>query len=62
MPVSCTDRERPVRVSVDLPPDAYSGLRQFAFDAEMTHAAVMRALVDLLDDDDVGARVRGSVT
>jgi hypothetical protein len=60
MPVNCTDRHHPVRVSVDLPPDAYSSLRQFAFDAGMTHAAVMRALVDFLDDADIGDRVRES--
>jgi hypothetical protein len=56
--VNCVDRDRPVRVSVDLIPDAYAALRRFAFDAEMTHADVVRALVALLEDDEVADRVR----
>ena len=59
MPVDCTKRTRPIRISVDLPPDDYSALRQFAFDASMTHAGVVRALVELLADKTVAQRVRG---
>lgn len=58
MPVDCTDREHPVRISVDLPPDDYRTLRHFAFDAEMTHVGVMRALVGLLSDRTVADRIR----
>ena len=57
--MDCTERIRPVRVSVDLPPDEYTALRRYAFDAGMTHAGVVRALIGLLDDDDISRRVCG---
>lgn len=57
VPVNCVDRDRPVRVSIDLAPTAYESLRRFAFDAQMTHADVVRSLVDLLEDTNIASRV-----
>ncbi len=44
-------RVKPVRVTVDLDPDAYDALRDWAHEARMTHADVMRQLVHLLTTD-----------
>jgi hypothetical protein len=56
-------RVKPVRVSVDLDPVAYDALRDWAHDARMTHADVLRALVGLLVEDAVLAgRVHSGVT
>jgi hypothetical protein len=44
-------RVKPVRVTVDLDPAAYDGLRDWAHDARMTHADVLRQLVHLLTTD-----------
>ena len=55
-------RVKPVRVTVDLDPSDYDDLREFAHQSRMTHTDVLRALVKLLDDDDVAQQVRKSVT
>jgi phosphate uptake regulator len=45
------DKETVVRLSVDLARDQHEFLKQFAFAAQMTQAAVGRALVGLIRDD-----------
>ena len=42
---------KPVRVTVDLDPSEYDAFRDWAHDARMTHAAVLRQLVHLLNTD-----------
>jgi hypothetical protein len=49
--VSGNVRIKPVRISVDLDPLAYDGLRDWAHEARMTHSDVLRALVELLIED-----------
>jgi len=44
-------RVKPVRVTVDLEPSAYEDLREWAHQARMSHADVLRSLVDLLVSD-----------
>ncbi len=51
-------RVKPVRVTVDLEPGDYEALRNFAYKARMSHADVLRALVDLLGEDGVAQQVR----
>ncbi|MGH9024483.1 MAG: hypothetical protein ACRDV9_15550 [Acidimicrobiia bacterium] len=56
-------RVKPVRVSVDLDPQTYDALRDWAHQARMTHSAVLRTLVGLLIEDPALAaetRNRGS--
>jgi hypothetical protein len=55
-------RVKPVRVTVDLTPADYEVLRDFAHDARMSHADVLRVLIRLLGDDSVSNQVRSSVT
>lgn len=52
-------RVKPFRVTVDLDPADYDVLRDFAHDARLTHADVLRSLVRLLDEPTVGQRIRG---
>lgn len=52
---------KPVRVTVDLVPLDYEALRNFAHDARMSHADVIRALIRLLQDASVATEVRTSV-
>jgi hypothetical protein len=59
--VSGAVRVKPVRVTVDLEPTDYDALRDFAHEARMTHADVLRALVHLLDQTSVAQQVRNSV-
>lgn len=54
-------RSRSTRVTVDLDREDYEALRLFAFDARMTHADVLRALVRELGVSGVASRVRNSV-
>lgn len=54
-------RVKPTRVTVDLDPNDYDLLRDFAHSERMTHTDVIRALVRLLDDDSVSQQVRTSV-
>jgi len=51
LPASKDVRVKPVRVTVDLDPGAYDALRDWAHDARMTHADVLRQLVHLLTTD-----------
>lgn len=51
-------RSKPVRVTVDLDPDDYDTLREFAFGARMTHADVLRSLVRLLASQPISDLVR----
>jgi hypothetical protein len=52
-------RVKPVRVTVDLDPASYDVLRDWAHNARMSHADVLRALVALLPADvSVAERVR----
>jgi len=55
-------RVKPVRVTVDLEPSSYDALRDFAHAARMSHADVLRALVNLLDNQDVSQQVRNYVS
>ena len=56
------ERSKPVRVTVDLAPSDYDALREFAYLARMSHAAVLRSLIRvLISDEDVAQRVRSSV-
>jgi len=55
-------RVKPVRVTVDLEPTSYDALRDFAHDARMSHADVLRALVGLLQDPEVDQQVRNYVS
>ncbi|HVE45890.1 MAG TPA: hypothetical protein VNA57_03965 [Acidimicrobiales bacterium] len=43
---------KPVRVTVDLAPDDYEALRDWAHFARMSHSDVVRALLRLLIADD----------
>lgn len=43
---------KPVRVTVDLAPDDYEALRDWAHLARMSHSDVLRALLRLLIADD----------
>lgn len=54
-------RVKPVRVTVDLVPHDYEALRDFAHEARMSHADVIRALIRLLQDRQVSTEVRTSV-
>lgn len=55
------DRPKPVRVTVDLDPDDYDALRDWAHFARMSHSDVLRALVQLLtSDESVAAAVRSA--
>jgi len=51
-------RSKPVRVTVDLEPDDYDTLREFAFGARMTHTDVLRSLVRLLASPPISDQVR----
>lgn len=51
-------RSKPVRVTVDLDPEDYDALREFAFSARMTHADVLRSLVRLLASQPISDQVR----
>jgi len=53
---------KPVRVTVDLTPSDYEALREFAHDARMSHADVLRALVSLLEDRKTSQQVRKYVS
>lgn len=55
-------RVKPVRVTVDLEPRDYDALRDFAHDARMSHADVLRALVKRLQDQDIAQQVRNYVS
>ena len=56
------ERSKPVRVTVDLVPDDYDALREFAYLARMSHADVLRSLIRvLMSDEKVAQRVRSSV-
>jgi len=55
-------RVKPVRVTVDLTPSDYEALREFAHDARMSHADVLRALVSLLEDRKTSQQVRKYVS
>jgi len=55
-------RVKPVRVTVDLEPSDYDALRDFAHEARMSHADVLRALVALLQEEDVAQQVRKYVS
>ncbi len=53
------DDRRRVRVTVDLDAAIYDELRDWAHDARMSHADVLRTLVRLLtSDQSLGRRVR----
>lgn len=52
------DRPKPVRVTVDLDPEDYDALREFAFSERMTHADVLRSLVRLLASKPISDQVR----
>ena len=60
--VSGGERVKPVRVTVDLEPSDYDALRDFAHEARMSHADVLRALVALLQEKDVAEQVRKYVS
>lgn len=47
-----TKPDRTVRVSVDLPRPAHKYLRDFAYDAESDGMSVMRALLEVMRDDE----------
>jgi len=53
---------KPVRVTVDLEPRDYDALRDFAHNARMSHADVLRALVKRLQDQDIAQQVRNYVS
>ena len=53
-------RVKPVRVTVDLDPKDYDDLREFAHRERMTHADVLRILVQLLSSDEGVQQVRKS--
>lgn len=54
-------RSKPVRVTVDLKPTDYDLLRDFAHFARMSHADVLRSLIQLLTSDEyVAQHVRSS--
>lgn len=56
------ERSKPVRVTVDLVPNDYDALREFAYLARMSHADVLRSLIRvLISDENVAQRVRSSV-
>jgi hypothetical protein len=55
-------RVKPVRVTVDLEPSDYDALREFAHEARMSHADVLRGLVTLLQDAGVAQQVRRYVS
>lgn len=61
-PLSGPVRVKPVRVTVDLGPNDYDTLRDFAHRERMTHTDVIRALVRLLDQPSVGEDVSKSTT
>lgn len=44
-------RVKPVRLTVDLSPSDYEELRDWAYQARMSHSDVLRALVRLLQSD-----------
>lgn len=56
--VSGDVRLKPVRVTVDLDPGAYDALRDWAYQARMSHADVLRNLLALLDDPRIAERVQ----
>jgi hypothetical protein len=59
--VDDADRTKPVRVTVDLDPDAYDALRDWAHFARMSHSDVLRTLVRLLtSDESLATAVRDS--
>lgn len=52
-------RAKPVRVTVDLKPDDYDALREWAHTARMSHSDVLRALLRrLTSDESLAAAVR----
>lgn len=52
------ERERMVRVSVDLPRPQHKYLRDFAYDAESDGMSVVRALLEeMLEDEDLAGRI-----
>ena len=52
-------KEKLVRVSVDLPRSRHKFLRDFAYDAETDGMSVMRGLLDLLyEDEELAKRLR----
>lgn len=48
---------KPVRVTVDLEPEAYEALRNFAHANRMSHSMVLRELLGMLDDPHVIKRL-----
>ena len=59
---SVQEAERRVRVTVDLTPEAHKALRLFAIEAETDASATIRALLELLhEDESVCARVTARV-
>lgn len=55
------DRTKPVRVTVDLDPDDYEALREWAHTARMSHSDVFRTLLRLLtSDESLATAVRDS--
>lgn len=61
--LAASDRQKPVRVTVDLDPADYDALRDFAHETRMTHTGVLRSLVRLLDSHSVRQQVTaGSLT
>ena len=52
-------RTRPVRVTVDLDLTDYDTLRDYAHEARMTHADVLRVLVRMLEKEPIRQQVCG---
>lgn len=63
VPADEPQQAKPVRVTVDLSPQDYDALRDWAHFARMSHSAVLRALLRLLaSSDDVAEAVRNHST
>jgi hypothetical protein len=62
-PADEPQQAKPVRVTVDLSPQDYDALRDWAHFARMSHSAVLRALLRLLtSSEDVAEAVRNHST
>lgn len=59
--VTGSTRVRPVRVTVDLDPGDYDSLRDFAHQTRMSHSAIMRELIELLNQPSVSQQISKSV-
>lgn len=57
-----SEKGKAVRVTVDLEPAVYEGLREWAYQSRMSHSDVLRSLIQLLlDDRKVSQQVSKSV-